>query len=68
MSSMILKNIIDCISVLERDTFSDAWSRDSIEDTLKQDYNVVYSYFLDDKGYSVYRISKEQDILVYSPS
>ena len=66
MSSMILKNIIDCISVLEQETFSDAWSRDSIEDTLKQDYNVVYSYFLDDKGYSVYRISKEQDILVYS--
>ncbi len=66
MSNMILKDIIDCISVLEKDTFSDAWSRESIEETLKQNYNVIYSYFLDDDGYSVYRISKEQDILVYS--
>lgn len=41
------EELISQIAEIERNTFSDAWSEDSITDTLKQDYNMVVVAFQD---------------------
>ncbi len=35
--------IVSLVAELEHTTFSDGWSRDSIEDTLKYNYNCIYT-------------------------
>lgn len=63
---MILKNIIEAIGKLEKDTFSDGWSVDSIGDTLNHNYNIVYVAYKDENAFKLYRFQNGQDIWLYS--
>ncbi|MBE5943706.1 MAG: GNAT family N-acetyltransferase [Lachnospiraceae bacterium] len=62
---MLLKDMVNQIAALEASTFSDAWSKESLMDTLDKDYNIIF-FMCTYEGISrIYRIKKNQDVLCY---
>lgn len=52
-----LPEIIEAVAQIEKETFSDAWSKDNIESTVKQDYNKLLVIYNENASVAGYLIS-----------
>lgn len=56
---MVKTDILQLIADLEKATFTDNWSRESIEDTLKHTYNFIYVAWKSETGLNITKLDSD---------